>query len=298
MEVAEVVINSAAKLAEGVFWHEKEEKLYWVDIKNKELHRFDPQSQKDVKIDLPQRIGTVVPIEGGGLLVGLQNCIARVDSKLRSVEMLVDLEPDIPDNRCNDGKCDPAGRFWVGTMDLEAKPFSGNLYRIEGTYSVTKVLTDLSISNGIVWSSDKETMFLIDSPTYSVQAFDYDHKTGSISNKRTVVEIPEEIGLPDGMTRDNEDMLWIAHWGGFCVGRWDPDTGKLLRKIKVPVPNVTNCAFGGFNLDRLYITTARAGLSKEDLKKYPESGSVFDIDLDVQGVPPNYFNPIEPCFKI
>ena len=151
------------------------------------------------------------------------------------------------------------------------------------------MLDSVTISNGIVWTADKKTMYYNDTPTLTVQAFDYDDKTGTISKGRVAVRIPKGTGAPDGMTIDAEGKLWVALWGGNCVARFDPVTGELMQKIMVPAPNVSSCAFGGKNLETLYITTARAWVSPEKLKEFPLSGGLFAVKPGVRGVPAFFY---------
>ena len=151
--------------------------------------------------------------------------------------------------------------------------------------SVTKKVEDVSISNGICWSLDNKTMYFIDSPTREIKAYDYNLATGDISFKNVAVEIPESLGTPDGMCMDQNGKLWVAHYGGFGVYQWDPETGEQLDKINVPAPNVTSCAFGGKERNQLLITTAQENMTAEMLKKYPLSGGVFSCDMDVKGAP-------------
>jgi sugar lactone lactonase YvrE len=172
---------------------------------------------------------------------------------------------------------------------LDGRKKGASLYRIDDDHSVHVMLDDVSISNGIVWTSDKKTMYYNDTPTLTVQAFDYDDRTGELSNRRVVVKIPKDSGYPDGMTIDAEDKLWVALWGGNCVARFDPLSGALLQKIAVPAPNVSSCAFGGKDLKTLYITTAREGLSEEKLKEFPLSGGLFSVEPGVMGVPANFY---------
>jgi sugar lactone lactonase YvrE len=187
-----------------------------------------------------------------------------------------------PSNRFNDGKCDPTGRFLAGTMAIDETPGSGSLYSLDQNLRVKQLLGGLSISNGMGWSPDYSTMYFIDSPTKQVVAFDYELNTGNISNRRVVVTIPE--GYPDGMTTDQEGMIWVALWAGFKVTRWNPRTGKLLQSISVPAPNVTSCTFGGSNMNELYITTARKDMDTAALDKYPKAGGVFRLKTDVIGM--------------
>jgi sugar lactone lactonase YvrE len=150
---------------------------------------------------------------------------------------------------------------------------------------VRKLLDNLSISNGMGWSPDYSTMYLIDSPTKKVFAFDYDLTTGNISNRRVVVTIPDELrGYPDGMATDQEGMIWVALWAGFKITRWNPQTGELLQSISIPAPNVTSCTFGGLNMNELYITTARKDMDEAALAQYPQAGSVFRLKTDVRGL--------------
>lgn len=287
---AELVIDADAMLAEGSIWHPTEQKLYWIDIEHGELHRYDPEKDYDEMLKLPQRIGTVVPIRSGGMLGGLEDQIAKIDMDSGSIEKLVDLEKDRPGTRCNDGKCDPAGRFWVGTMGLNAEEHAGALYRIDGDGQVDKILDQLTIPNGLIWLHDHKTFYHIDSPEGNVKAYDYDIDSGSISNPRTVINIPDEWGLPDGMTIDEEGMLWIAVFGGSMVGRWNPEDGQLIQKVTLPVPDITSCAFGGPELDILYITTAQHELDEEEKKKFPQSGGIFKAKPGINGVKAAFFN--------
>lgn len=280
------VLDAKAELGEGSIWNPVENKLYWINIEGKALHIYDPQTKKDVEFATGSRVGTVVPVKGGGVLVALQKGIYKMDTKTGN---LTSLTQPIQDStiRFNDGKCDPSGRFWVGTMALDQRKGAAVLYRFDKDGSIHTMIENVTISNGIVWSADKKTMYYIDTPTGEVVGYDYDDATGEISNKRVAVKV--EDGSPDGMTIDENDHVWVALWGGNAVGCYDPKTGKLLQKVQVPAPNVTSCAFGGKDLKTLYITTARGQMSDEQLKKYPQSGGLFSVQLNVKGVPANFY---------
>ena len=172
-------------------------------------------------------------------------------------------------------------------MHLEHKEGSGALYCIDTNLTVHKKLNHTTISNGIVWSLDNNRLYYIDSPTQVVQSFVYKEKSGEIIFEKNAFQIPVEMGTPDGMAIDEEGMLWIAHWGGFGIYRWNPRNGQLIDRIQLPAPQVTSCAFAGENLDHLIITTARENLKEEELKKYPESGNTYFIKAAVKGVAPN-----------
>jgi sugar lactone lactonase YvrE len=236
-----------------------------------------------------QMIGTVVPTESGKVIVALKNGIYSLDPKTGTKKLIVNPEADLPDNRFNDGKCDPAGRFWVGTMSISGKKEAGSLYRLDSDSTIHKMIEYVSISNGIVWSPDATKMYYIDTPTQKVMAYDYNNETGEISNPKVAVEVADEMGSPDGMTIDADGNIWVALWGGSAVGCWNPETGKLIRKIKVPAKNVTSCAFGDDDLGTLYITSARRATNEEELQKYPHAGGVFKTKPGVKGMKAFYF---------
>jgi sugar lactone lactonase YvrE len=188
-------------------------------------------------------------------------------------------------NRFNDGKCDPAGRLLAGTMDMDEKSASGNLYSLETGKPPRKLLDGIRISNGLAWSPDYKIFYFIDTPTRQVRAFDYDLETGNISSPRVVVEIPPTMGFPDGMTSDMDGNLWIALWGGSRVSKWNPLTGQKEAEIAIPAPHVTSCVFGGPRRDILYVTTARVGLDEATLEANPLSGGLFHIQTQTEGMP-------------
>ena len=285
---ASLVLNAKATLGEGAIWHPIEERLYWVDIERHELHLFNPITKQDEVWPVGARIGTVVPIVGGGALVALQNGIHRINTATGELDCITN-PIGAADIRFNDGKCDPAGRFWVGTMALDSREGAAVLYRMDRDGSIHQILDNLSVSNGLVWTADKRTMYFIDTPTRKVQKFAFDNETGSISKQSDVIRIPESEGKPDGMTIDAEGNLWIALYGGGAVGCWHPETGEMLQKVTVPAPHTTSCAFGGEDLATLYITSARDGMAEDQLKKYPESGGIFAVKPGVKGVPAELF---------
>ena len=281
---AELVFENPSDVGEGPIWDAKRQLLYWVDILSSEVHIYNPSSGQNRAINVGQYVGTVVARASGGLMLALHHGFASLDVETGEVTMLNDPEPAIPTNRFNDGKCDPAGRFWAGTMPLTENKPTGSLYVMDSDLSVRKMLSNVTISNGIVWSHDNQTMYFIDTPLGTVDAFDYDLATGNIANRRSVITIPEGQGFPDGMTIDADGNLWVAQWGGFRITQWNPNTGDLLQTVHAPVPNTSACAFGGPNLDQLYITTARHNLDQATIDQYPLSGSLFVAQVDAHGV--------------
>lgn len=281
---AELVLDAKAELGEGALWDEQTQRLYWVDILGRALHVYDPVSGENKTYDVGQLVGTVVLSDKGRVLLAVQNGFARFDLDTGKLDILVDPEADKPDNRFNDGKCDPGGSFWAGTMHITASvPHAGGLYRLDSDLSVHTMLKDVSISNGIVWTADHKTMYFNDSSPRTVTAFDYDRATGTISNGRVVIQVPRELGVPDGMAIDSEGMLWIAHFYGGAVRRWNPSTAQVIDTIKLPTSNITSCAFAGDNLDELYITTARDSLSEEQQEQEPYAGGLFRAKVGVRG---------------
>jgi len=279
----ELVVNVGALLGEGPSWDTRRKVLYWVDILEKKVYMYNPVTDINYVIELDQYVGTVAPTESGNLILALQHGFFTMDLNTKQLTKIVDPEERIPDNRFNDGKCDVRGRFWAGTMSLKDVQGAGNLYRLDDDHNVKTIIQNVTISNGIAWRPDNKIMYHIDTPTRQVAAYDFEVETGAIRNKRVVIEIPEEMGSPDGMTVDEEGMLWVAKWGGFQVGRWNPNTGELIDSVGVPAPLVTSCSFGGENMDELYITTARVGLNNDTLQKYPKAGGLFRIKTDVKG---------------
>ncbi len=240
---------------------------------------------------MDHRVSLLIEEKDDALILALQGGIARLDLNTAEIDWLTRIEQEIPANRTNDGACDSTGRLWVGTMDLDCKEGAGSLYCVDKSSAIKKV-DYLSIPNGIVWSPNDEYLYHIDSPSFKVVSYLFDSATGAIKKDKTIITIPEKMGMPDGMTIDSEGMLWIAHWGGFGISKWNPFDGKLLNCVSVPVPNVTSCAFGGDNFDQLIITTARQHLSEADLEKYPGSGDIFIVQPGIRGKAANKFGVV------
>ncbi|MEM6684397.1 MAG: SMP-30/gluconolactonase/LRE family protein [Bacteroidota bacterium] len=294
--VAEIEYKIPAKLGEGPFWDYKNNVLYWVDIIGESLNVYAPKDKTNKEIKMPAPIGTVVPSEEKNkVIVALNDGVYVVDITTEEITKLADVEADNPGTRLNDGKCDPNGNLWIGAMDYSQKNPGGNLHKVDAQGNVTKMLGNITISNGIVWSKDHKTMYYIDTPTTHIKAYDFDIGTSTISNERIVATIPVEDGAPDGMAIDENDTLWVGLWNGDGIVNYDPKTGKRIQKIKVPAHNVTACAFGGENLDILYITTSNLDMTAEEQAKYPDAGSIFKIKLNTKGVRSDFFK--KPILK-
>ena len=284
------VLPVAAGLAEGPFWWAEKQVLLWVDIEASRIGLFDPQTGRNNFLHLPAHVGAVVPTSAGDLLLATATGFLRLDPITEAVTLLSDPEADRPGNRFNDGKCDPWGRFWAGTMAYDFEPLAGALWRVNADFSCVRQRQGFTISNGLAWSQDRGTLYLIDSPTLNVLAFPLTN-AGEISGEPSIcVHIPEDWdAVPDGMCMDAEGMLWIALFGGGCVTRWDPVSGQRLERLALPCRQVTSCCFGGPHLDQLFMTTARREMDAAAIKAEPLAGGLFQADVGVKGLPADCF---------
>lgn len=275
----ELLYDAKARLGEGPVWDARTQTLHWLDILNKRIY-----AGPEWLAELDDFTGCLAPRKGGGLALTKRFSFASLSLDPFQETFLAALADEPANNRFNDGKCDPRGRFVAGTMDINEKDPTGSLYSFDGR-AITKLLGNVTISNGMTWSPDGGTFYYIDTPRREVRAFDYDLDTGSISNSRVAVTVPESLGWPDGMTSDLQGNVWIAMWGGAQITKWNPGTGKLLEQIPVPVIQPSSCAFGGKSMNELFITSARKDLDEAALKRYPLSGGVFRLETDVEGMP-------------
>ena len=280
------VLTAKAQIGEGPWWSAREQRLYWVDILGKQVHVFDPATGKNVTHTLPDIVTSVAPRSGakdGGLIVTMRTDIAYYDpatGKLTSAAT----PAERPGNRFNDGKCDRQGRLWAGTMgDVDWDAPVGTLYRFDGREAVA-MEERICCSNGLGWSPDSKTMYFTESFRYRIFAYDFDAEAGTLSNRRTFLELdPHGSAFPDGMTVDAEGYVWCAQPMFGRLARYDP-SGKLERVIELPVSRGTGVMFGGSNLDTLYVTTMRTTLSEAQLAEEPLAGSLLALRPGVKGV--------------
>lgn len=280
---ATLLYPSQCYLGEGPLWHAERKSCFWVDIEKGNLYEYNFYSKLIKQWHFNYRVTMVIQCSDDDLIISLDTAIAKFNPDTEVLTKVSDIENG-NGNRCNDGCCDSLGRLWVGTMHTKQISGEGSLYCIDESRQVNKKVSNTTVSNGLAWSLDNTRLYFIDSPTQTVQSFIYDEQYANITFERNCIHIPVSMGTPDGMAIDEEGMLWIAHWGGFGVYRWNPFTGKHIGTIKVPVPNVSSCAFAGENLDQLIITTAQENLTEEQMKKYPQSGDVFSAKPGVKGV--------------
>lgn len=282
-----VFVQETCLLGEGVFWFE--DRVWWVDIDAGKLHSTDADGGDRQIYDMGRRIGAAAPVDHRRFVVALEDGVGIFDRESRDIEIFSSPEKGMAGSRFNDGKCDPEGRFLAGTLNMNGVAKASALYSFDGAGTWRKLYAPATLSNGLAWSTNGQTLYYIDTPTLEIVAFSYDLRTGELGNVRTVVRVPRECGYPDGMTIDETGKLWVAHWGGGAVRCWCPESGECLAEIRVPCLRPTCCSFGGENLDRLFITSARTGGSAEDPAKHPLSGSVFVCEPGAHGRPVNVF---------
>jgi sugar lactone lactonase YvrE len=284
----EVFADLRADVGEAPHWDERSKTLLFVDLTGGVVFRYDRSGAKLGSFSVGQEVGAVIPRRGGGLVLAVRDGIAVVTESGEGLELTAPVERDIPGNRMNDAKCDPAGRLLAGTMAFDFSPHSGALYRVEPDWSFEQIVRDVTQSNGIAWSPSGSRMYFIDSAAQGVDVFDYDVGTGAASNRRRLVTIDPAGGVPDGMAADDQGNLWVACFGGAAVRCFSP-AGVVLDEVFFPVTQVTSCAFGGPELADLYVTSAAYQLSAEQLKREPHAGATFVCRPGKRGMPASPF---------
>lgn len=285
MNEPEVVAGGNAILGESPVWSPGEAALYWVDINNPTIHRLDPATGMRKRWPIETEIGSIGLAGPGRMIAGLRTGAHYVDLETGKIAPICDPEGEgrFNRNRMNDGKIDRAGRFWVGTMNDPGHAPVGTLYRIGADGQAEPCLDGIRVPNALCWSPDSRVMYFTDSYSHEIWAFDFDLETGAMANRRVFATIPEDEGVPDGATVDADGFVWCAHMFGARVCRYAPDGGRD-REIALPVPQVTSCAFGGADLDTLYITTASLGMDRAALGEQPLAGALFAVDPGVRGL--------------
>jgi sugar lactone lactonase YvrE len=282
------VLDARAKLGECAQWSAAEQAFYWVDIDAPSLNRFDPASGRNVAMPMPEAIGCFALRARGGFVVALRSGVwlARADGTLE--RKVADAPYDPSHHRFNDGRCDPRGRFLLGAMNERRDAPSAALWRLDADFTLTRVLADITISNGLAWSPDGRTMYHADTPTHRIDAYDYDLDAGLPRARRTFAQFGGETDRPDGATVDSEGCYWTAFYRGGKVLRIAPD-GRVVAEHAVPAMCPTMCALGGPRLTTLYVTTARKERPDDELARFPQSGGLFAMEVDVPGLPERAF---------
>lgn len=284
MKAEKVLHLPNTQLGEGPVWDYRKKILYWVDIMNGLLHGFDPATNNHHSYKFNQFLGAAVPSTDNRFILAMQYGFAFFNPITNKLTPLIDPESELPLNRFNDGKCDPSGRFWAGTMEMPGGRPTGSLYQLEQDLTVSKKLTNIHISNGLDWTKDGKKMYYIDTLTHKVQSFFYDQTTGAIEKEKDLFHFKEGVEYPDGMTLDANDNLWIAFYDLGKVVCFDGQNGNRLTTVEVPASLTTSCAFGGEDLDTLFITTAAK--KKEEL-----GGALFAVKPGVKGRKAHFFKP-------
>lgn len=268
---ASLVLDARARLAEGPAWDDRAGVLWWVDILGRAVHRLDTRAESDRVYPVPTEVGCVLPTDGPGVLVTLRETVGLLDPRGGAIAHVVDLPRTVDVQRTNDGAVDPFGNALIETMADDERAGGGSLLRLRTDGRIEHLLGGLTIPNGIAWTLDGSSMWFTDSPTGRVECIPYS-PDGPLGARRAGFAV--ERGLPDGLTIDTDGRVWVAGWGGWGVGCYEPD-GTLVAWVDIPCANVTSCAFGGPALDELYITTARKDLSADDLRRQPHAGGIF-----------------------
>lgn len=288
MSEPQAIWEIEALLGEGPLWVEQENAVYWVDIFNNNVHRYSLTDGEKKSWHFDVEVTSLSQSLSGKFIGSVRDGFAWIDFENSTVDPIVLPESDITDNRFNDGKVDAQGRYWAGTMDTTQENESGSLYRLDADLSLHTMDENYIITNGPTFSKDGTTLYHTDTIKRVIYAFDL-ASNGDISNKRVFTEFNEDgDGLPDGMTVDSEDCIWVAHFGGSRITRYSPQA-KILHVIPMPVPNITSCTFAGDNLETMFITTARVGIADDQLPDYPLAGSFFSFKPSVKGLPTPIF---------
>ncbi len=282
------VAEVGADVGEGPSWDARTGTLLFVDVSPGLIYRLDPTSGSLDKISVGQEVGAAMPRAAGGLVVAMRDGIGFLDEGDDEVRIFAPIEGDNPGNRMNDAKCDPQGRLWAGTMAFDFSEGAASLYRVDADHSVTRVLPDLTIANGLGWSPGGDVMYFIDSGNYAIDAYPFDAASGGLGEPSRLVAFAQDEGMPDGLTVDAEGNVWVALFYGGEVRCYRPD-GALRGRVGLPVTQPTSVCFGGPDLRDLYITSAAYALDADALREQPLAGATFVCRPGVTGLTTNEF---------
>lgn len=283
LEPPSVAWEMECELGEGPVWVERDQALWFVDIKKQQIHRFDPANGAKRSWDSPEQVGFIFPAEGGGFVAGLQSGLYRFDENTGAFDLIVEVEPELPTNRLNDGIVDPFGRLWFGTMDNGEKAKTGAFYCFQEGKLTRARLDDIAITNGPAVSPDGKLLYYVDTLGGTIDVADI-RDDGSLGESRPFAQIEAKDGHPDGPTVDSNGYVWISLYAGWQAWRYAPN-GELVARVHFPVANITKIAFGSEQLRTAFATTARQMLSPEVIASQPLIGSLFQFRVTVPGLP-------------
>ena len=288
MSAIRCVANPHAVVGEGPVWDDRRQVLWWIDVKDPRLFRYDPATGDNRAFELPERIGCIALRANGGLIGAFASGFKWIDPDTGALTPIADPEGHLPGNRFNDGKCDRRGRLLAGTMDNAEVECTGTLYRLDPDLSVHVMCTEVHLSNGLGWSPDDRLLYYTNSLRRTIWVYDYELATGEVDNRRVFAQVPEDAGVPDGLCVDAEGFVWSAHWGGWRLTRYAPD-GGVERVVAMPVPQPSCAAFGGPELNQLYVSSAAIGMTPADFARAPHGGGLFMLEPGARGLPVNRF---------
>lgn len=282
LDTAELVLDCQNTHGEGVFWNTRDSRLWWTDIHGRKLWSLDPVTGDARSLDMPDRVCCFAPRAQGGFVVAFADGLYFMEES-GVFSSFYEFEPGNTETRTNDGRTDPLGRLVVGGMNEASGRPDSSVIRLDADGSVTTIITGVSCANSTCFSPDGSTMYFADSPEKIIRAYPYDPETGRVGSPYAFADMREQPGLPDGSCVDAEGGLWNAVWEGRRVVRYD-DTGRVDRVVDLPVGKVTCCAFGGADLDTLYMTTSRLGSDAARIASEPQSGGLFAIKPGIRGL--------------
>lgn len=294
-ETPRLVLDAHAWLGESPMWDADRALLWWVDILAGLVHAFEPSTRADRSYTVGSEVGCVAPIDDGQILIAAAERIATLNPDDGSLTTVVTFAEGMTRSRCNDGRADPAGRFWVGRVGSREEPGAGLLIRLGRDGRLDTVLDGLTMPNGLAWPSDGKSLAFIDSACGDVASYPYDPVSGNLGSPSQLISIADlRLGtdaVPDGMAIDDEDHLWIAIWGAGCVLRISPN-GAVVDRVELPVSQPSSCAFGGPDLRDLYVTSAREGFGLVDEAREPHAGGLFRVRPGPRGRRPDPYRPL------